>query len=204
MSHLGAEKLGDKDKGSKSNTNCDVNTPPPLSAGNKTDNSAGNALSAFSKNEIEDMDFRMMLLATREVKFSAIIGDEITSPLYTLMEESIRKTNPKAYDAIFKEEFIYKKRMELPSDLDTHSQGESFSGEESISEGTWEVESTTEQQDVMERKKDNDVEEPENRPNEETSPLLEQHENEYFVHLSNAESDDKLDNQQKSEQFMNR
>ncbi|KAG5878466.1 hypothetical protein JTB14_013279 [Gonioctena quinquepunctata] len=72
------EKLEDKDKGSKSNANSDVNTPPPLSAGNKADNSAGNAPSAFTKKEIEDMEWRMMLLATREVKFSLIIGDEIT------------------------------------------------------------------------------------------------------------------------------
>ncbi|KAG5890558.1 hypothetical protein JTB14_028309 [Gonioctena quinquepunctata] len=67
----------------------------------------------------------------------------------------------------------------------------------------WEVENTTEQQDVIERKKDNEVQEPENRPSKEASPPLEQLEDEYFVHLSNAESDDELDNQQKSEQFMN-
>ncbi|KAG5874734.1 hypothetical protein JTB14_033955 [Gonioctena quinquepunctata] len=45
------EKLGDKDKGSKSNTTSDVDTPPPLSAGNKADNSVGNATSAFTKKK---------------------------------------------------------------------------------------------------------------------------------------------------------
>ncbi|KAG5899060.1 hypothetical protein JTB14_000083 [Gonioctena quinquepunctata] len=77
----------------------------------------------------------------------------------------------------------------------------SSSGEESKSE----VENTTEQKEVIEIKKGIEVEEPENRPSKEAlpPPPLEQHEDEYFVHLSNAESDDELDNQQKSEQFMN-
>ncbi|KAG5878467.1 hypothetical protein JTB14_013280 [Gonioctena quinquepunctata] len=91
--------------------------------------------------------------------------------------------------------------MELPSDLDTYSQEESSSAEESKSEETREVESATEQKDVKEIKKGNKAEEPENRLSKEASPSLEQHEDEYFVHLSNAESDDELENQQKSEQF---
>ncbi|KAG5873785.1 hypothetical protein JTB14_024101 [Gonioctena quinquepunctata] len=146
------------------------------------------------------MEWRMMLLATREVKFSAIIGDETTSPLYMLTKENLRKTNQKAYDTIVDKEYIYKNGMEYPSDLDTYSQEESSSAEESKSEKIREIENATEQKDVIE-KKGNITEEPENRLSKEASPSLEQHEDEYFVHLSNAESDDELENQQKSEQF---
>ncbi|KAG5894392.1 hypothetical protein JTB14_031856 [Gonioctena quinquepunctata] len=149
------------------------------------------------------MDWRMMLLATREVKFSVIIGDEITSPLYTIMKENLRKTNQKANDAIFEREYIYKNGMELSSDLDTYSQEESSSEEESKAEEIREIENATEQKDVIEIKRGNEAEEPENRSSKEASPSLEQHEDEYFVHLSNAESDDELKNQQKSEQFIN-
>ncbi|KAG5893987.1 hypothetical protein JTB14_004242 [Gonioctena quinquepunctata] len=147
------------------------------------------------------MEWRMMLLATREVKFSAIIGD--TTPLYMLMKENLRKTNQMAYDTIVEKEYIYKNGMEYPSDLDTYSQEESSSAEESKSEEIREIENATEQRDVIEIKKGNKAEEPENRLSKEASPSLEQHEDEYFVHLSNAESDDELENQQKFEQFTN-
>ncbi|KAG5865215.1 hypothetical protein JTB14_014231 [Gonioctena quinquepunctata] len=113
------------------------------------------------------------------------------------------ETNQKAYDAIFEKEYINKNGMELLSDLDTYSQEENSSEEESKSEEIREIENATEQKDVIEIKKGNEAEEPENRSSKEASPSLEQHEDEYFVHLSNAESDDELENQQKSEQFIN-
>ncbi|KAG5875340.1 hypothetical protein JTB14_033720 [Gonioctena quinquepunctata] len=102
------------------------------------------------------------------------------------MKENLRKTNQKAYDAIFEKEYIYKNGMELPSDLDNYSQEESSSEEESKSEEIREIENAIEQKDVIEIKKGNKAEEPENRSSKEASPSLEQHEDEYFVHLSNA------------------
>ncbi|KAG5878787.1 hypothetical protein JTB14_035272 [Gonioctena quinquepunctata] len=90
--------------------------------------------------------------------------------------------------------------MEYPSDEDNYSQEEYYE-EESTSEETREEENITENATVI--KKGNEVEEPEKHPSKEASPPLEQHEDEYFVHLSYAESDDELDNHQKSEQFKN-